>query len=220
VTTTTTAPPEYYSTNFSEYTTDTYPSDWPERWNGSYGTHTVRSDGDLGGKCLELANSLSVRYFTSWDDPGSPKDVEILAKVRITSSYDHTGRVQLRCSGSGGGSEVGYFAGIQPVTNQIFIHKYTPTSTGVGSASFSCSTNTWYWLRFRAYGNSLKCKAWASSSSEPGSWDVDETDSSITAGGWIGVGEYYNGCDFDWFGVATNGGTVTLPTTTTTTTTT
>lgn len=199
-----------YETDFSEYSTGSQPSDWTEELNVTDGTINVRNDGDVGVNCLEIAHSTGGRYFTSWDDPGDDDDVEILAKVRITASYDHAGRLVIRGAGSDGNEEC-YFAGIQPTVDTIFIHKYTPTSTSVGSTSKTIATNTWYWVRFRVNGSDLKLKVWEDGTAEPGSWDIEETDTDISAVGFVGVGGYNDGADVDYFAVGTDGDSPVTP---------
>ncbi|GAG82520.1 unnamed protein product, partial [marine sediment metagenome] len=169
----------------------------------------VEADGDLGGKCLMIDSLVGGRYFASWDKFGDThQDVEILARARDTFGYDHTPRFALRGSGSDGNEKV-YFAGFQTPQDENFIHKYTPTSTSVGSIEFVCSKDVWYWVRFRVEGNSLKTKAWRDGDGEP-AWMIEETDDSHTQG-WVGIGSYNSDPDFDWVGVATGGMTVPSP---------
>lgn len=78
------------------------------------------------------------------------------------------------------------------------------TVTGA-SASFTYSTNTFYWMRFRAVGTSLRAKIWADGSSEPSSWTISGTDSSISAAGRYGIvaspAATAKVCTFDHFSV-------------------
>lgn len=63
------------------------------------------------------------------------------------------------------------------------------TSTSLGTAKdlgvYSAGTDVK--MRIRTEGNNIKGKAWLASGSEPGAWDWDITDSSITAAGKLGL---------------------------------
>jgi len=61
------------------------------------------------------------------------------------------------------------------------------TSTTLFSASFTASINTFYWVRFKADGSNLYCKAWQDGTAEPAAWGVSGTDTSITGAGGFGV---------------------------------
>lgn len=56
--------------------------------------------------------------------------------------------------------------------------------TTLTSTSFSYSTANFYWLRFNLSGSTLKLKVWQDGTSEPGSWTVTTTDSSLSSGGY------------------------------------
>jgi len=195
-----------WQTDFDEYVVGTAPSDWTEKWNPLAGAITVRGDGDFGVNCLELSHVVGARYGAAWNDPGSRADVEILAKLRVTVNYDGAGTLQARGAGISG-NEIGYFAGISPVKNEIYISKYTPVFTEIATLSKSITWGSWYYVRFNLSGTSLKLRVWAYGGSEPGYWNIITTDSSIVNAGWIGVGGYNNGADYDYFCVTNDGGT-------------
>lgn len=86
------------------------------------------------------------------------------------------------------------------------------TPTQISSVSKTHNTSTDYWFRFRINGSgptSVKAKSWSGLiTDEPGTWDIDTTDSSgPTAAGWIGFGDYSLGgsVSISQFGVGTNG---------------
>lgn len=56
--------------------------------------------------------------------------------------------------------------------------------TTLASTSVTYSSGNFYWLRFNLVSTNLKLKFWADGSSEPGSWTVTTTDSSLTSGGY------------------------------------
>jgi streptogramin lyase len=60
--------------------------------------------------------------------------------------------------------------------------KVAGSTTMLGTASFSAVAATSYSMRFRVVGTSLSAKVWATSGSEPSTWMVTATDSSLASG--------------------------------------
>ena len=61
------------------------------------------------------------------------------------------------------------------------------TVTALGSAQSLTGTPTTWRIRFRVDGTAIKAKAWDASGAEPGTWDIEQTDSSVSAGGVLAV---------------------------------
>jgi hypothetical protein len=86
----------------------------------------------------------------------------------------------------------------------------TPTVLD-SSAPVTVNTNVWVWIKLRVNGTSIKSKAWLDGGTEPATWTTDNTDSDVSAAGWVGifsfssVGDPY---DIGYFAVATNGDVV------------
>lgn len=77
------------------------------------------------------------------------------------------------------------------------------------SGNKSISTGTWYRMRFRINGDTLKNKIWEDGTTEPSSWDVSVTDTNISSGK-VGLGGFSSSsryAQFDWLGIATEGDT-------------
>ena len=55
-------------------------------------------------------------------------------------------------------------------------------ATFVASVPFTANVNTSYTIRFRVVGTTLSAKVWATGSTEPSSWTITGTDTSLTAG--------------------------------------
>ncbi len=66
----------------------------------------------------------------------------------------------------------------------------TATSLGTAKDLGSYSAGATVKLRMRLEGANLKAKAWMGTASEPGSWDWDVTDSSISAAGKLAIRSY------------------------------
>ncbi len=82
-----------------------------------------------------------------------------------------------------------YIARIK-TSNQLCFEKVIGGSwSQVVCASKTISTNTWYTIKVQvdtANGiNTIKMKVWQQGSAEPGSWDINTTDSSLTAAGQV-----------------------------------
>lgn len=212
----TTEAPSYYSTCFAEYTTGAQPSDWTERWHTGDASATVELSGAsvYGGRFLHIDHSAAGRYLLSWDDLDNSDDIEVLALQRWAASGVASAimGVTARASGSDG-SENGYIVYFEDDDNTVLLRKYISGAvTTINSFSHTLSDDEWYWIRFRVSGSSLKVKVWDEGTTEPASWDLEETDSSITGSGWAGVITYKSDWEYtDWFSAATNGGTAQLP---------
>lgn len=160
---------------------------------------------------MELArSSTGSAYASSVDDLGDAvTDCEILTLLRFTANYNHHMRIVARGSGANE-----YFAYMQPETDAVGIHKYTPGSASVGTASKTIDLDTWYWGRFRLASTTLRFRVWEMGTPEPSAWDVDQTDSSLSSG-WVGVGTNATSTlakgDFDYYAVSTDGSTVPVP---------
>lgn len=71
-----------------------------------------------------------------------------------------------------------YINGAQLVVQK----KVNGTVTTLSTASFAASANTNYSIRFRVVGTTLYAKAWPTSGTEPTSWTITTTDSSLSSG--------------------------------------
>jgi len=189
---------------------------WTERlWAGSH-QGFIQVGGDLGGQLLFLQcyNGFNPRsYLISWDDVGTPADVEVLGKMRTKNGFDEeTCEMFVRASGALGANYEYYCCTADNRNNRIRISKELSggAQAVLSSTFFGFIENTWIWMRFRVIGNSLKLKAWSDGSSEPVAWDIDIVDGDIGGGGWIGPGQHTpriddDGTDFDFFSVGTGG---------------
>ena len=217
----TTCTPASYVTDFSEYTTDSTPGDWTLRWDNGDQWFTIRDDGDIGGKCLECRIYESTDCVVSWDDVGAPTDVEVLCKSRISDNgYSSTTGVVVRGSGSVG-SYSGYLAHISD-SDVLQLRKRTGGALDylIKSEAFTVDYDTWYWIRFRAIGTSLKVRVWEDGDAEPGTWLIDETDSDVTGSGWVAhrfssstLNYGYGDCDYFSVGVCGDDAGTVPPTT-------
>jgi hypothetical protein len=203
-----------YTTSFSEYEADANlnQDNWTKEWNTIFHQLYCRDDGDIGGNTCNIWCTSDCEQASSWDNAGTGTDTEIVFRARLTENQHNQCRIYLR--GSGGiGTETGYYAAIQPITDKITMHKLVSGSWSyliTGEMPITAVTE-WYWGRFRVSGEDLKLRVWSGefSSENSGEWDLETTDSSNSSG-WVGVGQYKNnlsteGWDCDWFSVAFDG---------------
>jgi streptogramin lyase len=66
--------------------------------------------------------------------------------------------------------------------NLVIQKKVAGTGTILATMAFAAQANTQYSIRFQVVGTALSAKVWASSGSEPTSWMLTATDSSLTSG--------------------------------------
>ena len=156
-----------YFTNFSEYPDDTIPSgEWSESWHTDQ-VFTVRdglSGPYFGDKYLEIHGISSTRGAFLWDTRGSG-EVDVDQKIRFTPTGDSTfyndnlGLVA-RVSGESS-SETGYVIALNVYDNEYYLKKFVSASeTLLKTVSKLIDIDSWYWLRFRVSGESLKVKLW------------------------------------------------------------
>ena len=202
-----------YADDFESYGTgSTIPTGYTGRWNYDAGHWSRVTDTDIAVRCAATFGGRQVVSFNAVDSDSNRADSEILVRIKTNSVSASTlhGGVILRGSGSGG-SETAYNCAV--FGTELRTGKYTSgTSTQIAVTSGkSLAANTYYWLRFRANGTTISARVWADGDSEPGSWDLSTTDSSISAAGWSGMFNFASGTRW-WrdIAVATNGDTATM----------
>lgn len=81
------------------------------------------------------------------------------------------------------------------------------TRVNIVSHSTSYSGSTTYRGRINANGSALKTKVWLDGDPEPGSWQIDTSDPTVTAAGWIGFCQNgnVNTPSIHWIGIGTGG---------------
>lgn len=220
-TTYTTSTTVEYSTDFSEYAAASPPSDWTERWQTTYAAlNIIDAPVGFGGKYLRMYGSSTGRYGATWDDVGTVMDAEILARMRIDVATDNSPWLMVRASGAIA-AENCYMARISG--NTLAIRGYiSGSSFYLASVGFDVGTDKYVWVRFRVRGNNIKARIWSGRyTDEPGTWDIEVKDTTVSAAGWVGIGSYdYNGdADIDYFAVGCHGASAQYPSTGMTTTT-
>lgn len=216
--------PDYYVTDFSEYTVGALPGDWTQRWALTGYTAAVQSvAGSISGKALRFTKTAVSRGLLSWDKIPPAADMEILIRARAIEAYSNNDifiRSACRASGAAG-AENAYMDGLfgsttAPLYAQQIAKYNAAAAANIGSALTGNSgdgnytVNAWAWLRFRINGTSLQSAVWLDGSPEQTLNGVN-TDSSIVGGGWVGLtvaaATANPDCEVDFFSVALNGKT-------------
>ena len=137
--------------------------------------------------------------------PGADVDIYLRCQISNASSA----QVWIVARGSGNSTaETGYFFGIFANNGDIRLRYYNSASQStVATASATFNTTDEFGLRFNLSGTTLKGRFWnASTSSEPSTWDINTTDSTLTSSGWVGVGQFQtDAIDVLGIGLGTSG---------------
>jgi hypothetical protein len=199
-----------FSTDFSEYSTGSAPSDWTLQWDAwtSASVETDASGSSFGDQVLRLYTGFSTSAI-SWDDLGTPTDVDITARIRVTDSGGFYGPgIVARASEDSNGKD-GYYAVIDAGNNKLDLFKIVDNSPtlliSAAAPSPAMLLSTWYWIRFQLSGSALRVRFWRDGDPEPGSWQIDTTDSTFGSGGFAGIMSKFEHSEVDWFGAGTGG---------------
>jgi hypothetical protein len=206
-----------YSDSLDSYSAGSgLPSGFTDRFDS--GTWSVVDDS--GDKLIREASAGNNRYFASMDAVDSDADrddVEVLGCVRLSSvSTTATTYAGVACRGSGTNTTETCYAALlvdAGSEKRIRLAKYVSgTLTVIAEVAFSTSANTKYWIRLRANSTAIKVRVWADGGSEPGTWAIEQTDSSVTGTGWAGFFGFLGGINKELLSiaVATNGDTATI----------
>jgi hypothetical protein len=158
---------------------------------------------------LQATSASSHNEALVWNDidaDGDRDDFEILCQVYVDSNATThqwlVGRVPTS------GTRTGYSCRVR--TSSIDVYRFTgSTFTSIAGTTKTTSSGTWCWVRFRVNAGTMKARLWADGDGEPGTWDVDTTDSNYTTAGHVGCKKATNTTTQKWryFGVGTNGDT-------------
>lgn len=179
-------------------------SDWTERYNT---TPTWTGANPLAIPA-SAANDWSALTWDDIDADGTRADVEILLKYTTNSTVSTSRFLLVRGSGADE-SATHYHLSITATLMSVGYCAGSDARTNITSFSFASSASTTYWVRFRVNSTAIKARIWADGGGEPGTWDIDTTDSNVSAAGWVGLCAYGTTSSVNalQIGVGTNGDT-------------
>lgn len=156
-----------------------------------------------GQAALFEKNTGDANTFWSWNAFSPAPDVEVLALVRpISDSDDMNMGIAGRMRGASGAEDSYSFLLHQSsagARDQVILAKTdgSSTLTLIGSeSSFNWSLDNNYWMKLRISGTTLRAKIWAEDDDEPAAWNLEETDTSISASGYVGIWHEFIGSSF------------------------
>lgn len=197
-----------FETDFSEFTVGQTPNTMT-----TFGLDppTVEtSAGAVGGVVLDYSTTNSGRKAALFSD--SQGDHELLAQERTDSTTGNPLRLYARSQADP--TNDSYFAELSD--GGLDIRKYVAGSISTldTDATVVLTANTYWRIRFRLQGTTLKAKAWDAANAEPTTggpdndgFQVKATDTSFASGDY-GVGNFTDGIhEWDWLSMATGSGT-------------
>lgn len=211
-----------YSTDFSEYAHQTgVPSGWTARWNTASITYNLTTSATFNNEDVLILNSTGdQRHLISKDgqDCADGEALILFTQENFTGWSNPLGpqvtSIVFRGSGAAA-AETGYALGPRENGTGLILVKYTSGTYAqiTGTTGLSLSASLRYWLRVRWQGTSIKGKIWQEGTEEPATWDIDITDSSFSASGWVGLRTYEASADCYVYslGMVTGDATATAP---------
>lgn len=174
-------------------------SNWTSIFNGTGASATIQTNKGRAnaGTVADPSNKKGMRYFGS-----THADYELTTKFTFVNGNDGSMEIWLRASTSDPDG-TGYFLSLSKNGSNALLYKAVNyTYTQLGSTPLSPGTGTEYACKVYAVGTSIKLKVWATSGSEPGSYQVSVTDSAVAAAGYAYVAALNGGAsgviiDFD-----------------------
>lgn len=193
------------------------PAGWADAWAASTWSIIEEAGDRILRRATQTVTWRRAAVLTAVGSDPDSDNCEVLVRLRVNSTTQNSSAgAALRVSGSTSEGAQGYVCAIYN-SSQLRVSKYIAGQATVvllttASGALSIAANTWYWLRFRANGSSLKGKFWAAGSAEPGAWTFEISDSDVTGVGGAGVAALGNSYveDFAEIAIATNGDTATL----------
>lgn len=198
---------QYFTGDWADFTTCSGAAcgDWTLR----YRTSTPFSPANPVVTPGSGASDWTALTWNDVDGDANRGNVELLFKASLSATPRHVAIVR----GSGADESASlYSIYLGGTALRVYYCAGTDTPTQVATVARTHSVGATYWVRFRINGSgptTVQAKSWTGLiTDEPGTWQIDTTDSSgPTAAGWIGPSDYNlgGGATIYQFGVGTNG---------------
>lgn len=192
----------------------------PSGYAPAYGTPAVKRR-----YCNFKCNSSGVPFrnlvsINAIDSDANRATVEVLGGFKKDDATVTDMTLALRGVGASGvAATEGYMARCE-LSGNIYISRRSSATaiTTVATTTFTFSAGKSYFVRFRANGTSLKLRVWDAAlgmAGEPTTWNIDTTDATYSAAGWVAFGGFGASADlvapWNFIAVATNGDTAVCP---------
>ncbi|MDO5374229.1 MAG: hypothetical protein Q4F10_12315 [Corynebacterium glutamicum] len=183
--------PETIFTNFSGLPIGEAPGGWTTRWATNRMWRIIEDATASNGVALECSSAAGTAGL-QWDVIDrildGATDGEIIWKWK-TSNLVVPARA-FTC-GSGEPAAPTMFHGAMRNSSSFSLGKFVDgvhtSSVGTTKAVTDFSANTWYISRMRKSGTTLQARTWIATDTEPGSWEMEVTDSALSQSGWWGL---------------------------------
>lgn len=149
--------------------------------SGTAGSNVTSNEGNVTGVATS-GNTFLLGAVTS-----APQNVSLRGKYSGTS--DQIGVMARRTA-----SNMYYRAGLRAGNFEIRLNNAGTVSLLVGAATtalspnpFTFAVNTFYWIKFDLNGSTLQAKIWPDGNTEPASYQISVTDTTISAVGGFGI---------------------------------
>ncbi len=212
-----------FSTDFADSAYGTgsgsQPGDWSSIW-GSDVTFTVELEAEesldgssFGDQVLKADVSAGSSYNgIVWDDVGTPTEADVKMRFRTATQGATTKDCGLtvRVIDDSNGAD-GYMLYVNTQNHNLVLAKFLNNSPTVITThpideedALYLTDDKWYCMRLQINGTAIKGKLWLADDDEPGSWQIEETDASVSAAGAVGL-TFHVDSYVDWFGAGTGG---------------
>lgn len=210
-------------THFDLYTSGEQPSDWERSYSVDADISWIVEDDTsaINGKVLRLVNTRESRSGLTWnalDSASNRENTDIYIRFKINSvggyTEDEIGTLTRAIKDSVNDSPVTGIVGRAYTTGVVGLTVYDDGGLALNTTSppgTSLSENDWYWLRVRTVGALTQVKRWSASEAQPEAWDFEDSETTVTAAGAIGLFVFeFSDISIDTFSVKTD---ATLPVT-------
>jgi len=139
---------------------------------------------DGGRDVFEFPRTSNEHTFLGFDEAGQIADSEVLILIRTDATgFSKNGGIAQRA-----GSVTAYAGSIIGSNRYRLFSIVNATGSIVADPNpAGIVTTTYSYIRQRITGNQIKIRAWDETSSEPTSWLVETTDTTIPAAGFSGI---------------------------------
>lgn len=182
------------------------PTGWTDRWSTASLTTSVEAAATpVGNRFIRRTPTLGGARLLSWnmiDGDAARANVDVLMLHRTALASPQQGCAARGASGNS--TRDGIVGQAFSVIRIVVFDEGSPVA--VVSGSYTHAADEWRWMRLRSNGTSIRVRAWVFGAREPAAWQVDFTDSAVSAAGWVGI---YSGDtgnhDTAYFAVGTDG---------------
>src|SRR6266568_1586524 len=147
-------------------------------WSTTLGTPTL-SIASNEGHATNITAQANMQLGAT-----TSQNAEGLVRVKTNNASASRMGISLRQTAS----NTFYHGRLSAAGNNIVIGKVVSgTNTDLFTAAFTVTTGSFYWIRFKVIGTNVMARCWLDGNSEPTTWNVSGTDSSITGAGGFGL---------------------------------